>query len=298
MTLGYPSLDYAIRNEGKADFDDIYNRRDPRLYYRTLNRHDYAIPQLGNGIFREVIRTFRAERRTDTVTVLDLGCSYGVNAGLLKFDLDLDDLYARYSGAEHAALSASEMLCADQEFFANQAADRGLGVVGLDAAPNAVNYAVEVGLLDHGISENLEEAPPSSRAAQRIADADIVISTGCVGYVTERTFERLLAVRNGGSPPWIASFVLRMFPYDSIRRCLAIWGLATEKLVRRTFVQRRFASSEEQGHVLHRLADLGIDPTGKEDTGFLHAEFFLSRPVEDVAETPLPDILPESSKPA
>jgi hypothetical protein len=43
--------------------------------------------------------------------------------------------------------------------------------------------------------------------------------------------------------------------------------------------------------VLDRLEALGIDPEGKESNGLFHAEFFLSRPEEHVAEYPLSDLV-------
>ena len=82
-----------------------------------------------------------------------------------------------------------------------------------------------------------------------------------------------------------------MFPYDPIESCLRDWGLETEKLEGRTFIQRRFANSEERNHSLERLAELGIDPTGKEEDGSYHAEFYLSRPPADIEKLPLAQLL-------
>src|SRR3989304_6277429 len=48
-----------------------------------------------------------------------------------------------------------------------------------------------------------------------------------------------------GRPAWVASFVLRMFPYDDIARTLAKLGLETERFESATFVQRRFVSLDE-----------------------------------------------------
>ncbi|MEO8315625.1 MAG: hypothetical protein ABI645_12635 [Pseudomonadota bacterium] len=41
-----------------------------------------------------------------------------------------------------------------------------------------------------------------------LRDVDIILSTGCIGYVTEKTYETLF--RSIRSPPWIISFVLRI----------------------------------------------------------------------------------------
>jgi hypothetical protein len=65
----------------------------------------------------------------------------------------------------------------------------------------------------------------------------------------------------------------------------------TEKLEGRTFVQRRFATADEQEEVLEQLRERGVDPTGKESEGYLLAEFYLSRPAHDVAEAPIERLL-------
>jgi hypothetical protein len=107
-----------------------------------------------------------------------------------------------------------------------------------------------------------------------------------VSNVGERTFERILAAA-GGSRPWIASFVLRMFSYRSIENALARHGYVTERLEGVTFVQRRFHSASETEETLSVLQRQGVDPAGREAEGLLHAEFFLSRPEAEVAEAPL-----------
>ena len=112
-----------------------------------------------------------------------------------------------------------------------------------------------------------------------------------MGYVTEKTFDSLLPAVTQGQQPWLGNFVLRMFPFDDIEQTLRQWGYVTEKLEGETFVQRKFASPEEQAQVLEQLCDIGVDPTGKEDQGYLLAEFYLSRPAEAIAEKPLEDLL-------
>ena len=40
---------------------------------------------------------------------MDVCCSYGINAALLKHELTLNDLYARYGSGELAGLSSEEL---------------------------------------------------------------------------------------------------------------------------------------------------------------------------------------------
>jgi hypothetical protein len=51
----------------------------------------------------------------------------------------------------------------------------------------------------------------------------VILSTGSVGYVTDKTFRAILDAMP--RRPWIISFVLRMFPYDSLVDTFAEHGL-------------------------------------------------------------------------
>lgn len=278
--------DFEKINEVKANMDHIYNQPDPRAYFRELKKLDYAIPDAAKPIFRKLI-SFQRQRHGDPVCVLDLGCSYGVNAALLKHDLSMDELYEHWGQERLDDATLEEILQYDRRFFANLEEPGNLQVIGLDQAENAVGFAEEVGLLDEGVAVNLETSPLTGQTQEELAEVDLVTSTGCVGYVTEKSFDRLLPAVTAGRPPWLANFVLRMFSFEAIEEMLAERGYVTEKLEDQTFVQRRFASAEEQAQVMEQLCEQGLDPTGKEATGHLLAEFYLSRPASEMAEAPI-----------
>lgn len=278
--------------DGKIVLDSIYNEPDPRPYYSTLEKLDYVIPGEAAPIFRKVIAAQRAMAGSRALSVLDLGCSYGVNAAILKHGLSMDRLYARYAGEATGGLDRAALMAGDRDFYAGHVADPHLEVTGLDAAARAVDYAVSANILDGGLAADLEAAPPGAPEQAAIAGADLVISTGCVGYVTDRTLGAVMeageaaGARGGEGGPWMAHFVLRMFPPEPLDAMFDSHGYVTETLPG-TFRQRRFASHEERDHVLDNLAALGIDPAGREADGWYHAEFRLSRPREDARALPL-----------
>jgi len=273
-------------NEAKANMDHIYDQADPRAYFRELRSVGYAIPGAAKPIFRKLISRLQ-NRANDTVRVLDIGCSYGVNAALLKHDLSISDLYEHWGDERLADATPEEFVENDRRYFANLDEGEDIEVIGLDVAENAVAFAEDAGLLDESLTVDLETEPLPEAAKAELAPVDLVTSTGCVGYVTEKSFKRLLPAITRGQRPWFANFVLRMFPFDAIEETLKERGYVTEKLAGRTFVQREFASAAEQEQVLEQLREIGIDPTGKETEGYLLAEFYLSRPIEDVAEFPI-----------
>ncbi|MBP7242954.1 hypothetical protein [Amaricoccus sp.] len=206
--------------------------------------------------------------------MIDLGCSYGVNAALLKHGLSMADLFRLYD----EGAGREDLLDRDRTVF-DAPADPCLEIVGLDTAEQAVGYAVAAGALDAGIAANLERRDPTPDEAALVEGADLVISTGCFGYATDVSLRRLLEA-SGDSRPWMAHFVLRMFAFDEAREMLAGHGYVTEK-VDGLHPQRRFASDDERIHVLDNLARLGIDPTGAEAEGWYVAELYVARPQED-----------------
>lgn len=277
-------------NEAKASMDHIYDQPDPRAYFRELRKLDYAIPGAAKPIFQKLI-SYLQRRGNDPVHVLDLGCSYGVNAALLKHDLSMSELYDHWGQKALAEANPEEVVAYDRRYFDNLDAHDDIAVIGLDQAESAVAFGVETGLLDEGHAVNLETSPLPEAATEHLAQVDLVASTGCVGYVTEKSFDRLLPAVTQGRSPWMGNFVLQMFRFDPIEETLNDWGYVTEKLEGRTFDQRRFASVEEQERVHQQLRAHGIDPTGPGAEDHLVAEFYLSRPAQDAAEAPIERLL-------
>lgn len=276
--------------DAKANFDHIYGRPDPRAYCRKLQNLDYTLPDAAKLIFRKLISRLQ-RRQSNVLHVLDLGCSYGVNAALLKHDLSMSELYDHWNQTALADATTDEVLTHDRDFFSNLDDHADLTVIGLEQAELAVSFAEKVGLLDKGLVVNLESETLPKFAREVLAPVDLVTSTGCVGYVTEKTFERLLPAITQGGRPWIGNFVLRLFEFETIQETLNGWGYFTEKLPGQFFVQRKFASPVEQEQVIDQLRNRGIDPTGLETNGFLYAEFYLSRPTNDAAELPIDQLL-------
>jgi SAM-dependent methyltransferase len=221
--------------------------------------------------------------------VLDVGCSYGINAALHRFPLTFTVLRRRYTRHEVAALSTAELLELDRNYYASWP-DVGIGqFVGLDASCAAVRYAREVGLIQYGIAADLESSALLPADARALENVDVVLSTGSVGYVTAKTFQSVLdAARR---PPWIVSFVLRMFPYYSFSTMFAAHGLVTERLANTLFVQRRFRDVAEFQSGLDVLKQRGINTEGFESDGLLRAELYVSRPASDAKAMPLDDVV-------
>jgi SAM-dependent methyltransferase len=260
------STETAEVGEEKADFDRLYDRPDPGGYLRTMHGLDYRIPWLAAPVFEAVLP------RTGSATVLDLCCGYGINAAQLRFRTGLGTLAARH---RDPAVPAAESLAADRELFAG---DPGPRMVGLDISAPAISYAVRAGLLADGWAENLEDDDPSAELANGVRDVGLLISTGGVGYVGHRTFDRLLAALDAPERLWAVIFVLRMFDYADIAASFARYGLVTEQVPGLRLRQRRFVDQREFAAANRDVARRGLDPTGLESRGWYYADCYLTRP--------------------
>jgi hypothetical protein len=261
---------------GKLVLDSIYNRPDPRAYWETLSALDYRVPEEAKPFFQRAIAA-RRERTGGPYsgTIVDLGCSYGINSMLLRFGLGLRDLRRRYASEEAALLNRAILISRDRRLERRQEVS-GIRFVGIDVSRQAAAYATDARLLDDAVVADLERRTLEADEARRIHDAAVIISTGCFGYVTAVSLIRILLACQ--RQPWMVHTVLRMFDFAPVEEALAQRGYVSVRGPR-LLKQRRFASRLEQEQILERLSSRGIDATGLEAEGWLYAHVVLSRPV-------------------
>lgn len=257
----------------KADFSSMYTEPDPRAYYRTLAPLDYQVPDHGVAALRTVVASMPEPPRA----ILDVCCSYGINAALLRSGHTFADVAAHYAHPSTDPLSAAEMAARDRELVARRDPTP-YRVLGLDASAPAIEYAVSAGLLDAGWTDDLEHDDPCPELAEALHEVDLVLCTGGVGYVGAPTFSRVLAGMADPGRAWVLSFVLRSVDYGPVSDALAEHGLVTEPLPGGPVRQRRFTDEREQDASVRAVRARGLDPTGLEADGWHYATGFLSRP--------------------
>jgi carnitine O-acetyltransferase len=272
---------------GKVVLDSIYNNADPRAYWRTLAELDYRVPQEAKPYFLRCV-TARRERMGASCfsTIVDLGCSYGINSLLLRFDLAIADLRHRYASPDIATLGREHLIARDRRLAVRRDF---LRFVGIDVSPQAAAYATEAGLLDEVVVADLERRTLKPHETRSVADAALIISTGCFGYVTEASLARIL--QSCGERPWMMHTALRMFDFAPAEEALAQCGYVSSRSPR-LLKQRRFSSRSEQERILDRLSCMGTDPSGFETEGWLYAHIVLSRPASQADAPSLHRIFP------
>lgn len=277
-------------NAIKADFHDIYRASDPRRYFSVMGGLDYVIPEIAGPILLQLAdRLIQSTGRP--ITILDIGCSYGILSAVMRSGLSMDELRCRYAKPALQVQNSDGLAWYDSHYYASWPPRGDMRFIGLDRSPEAIAYAQRVGLIEEGLVVDLETNSPRERARSVLRTVDLIVSTGAVGYVSEKTFAKILQVFPPGQAPWIASFVLRLFDYTGIAETARHHGLATERLEGVTFVQRRFRDETEANEALRLLEARGVDPAGKEAEGRYHAELFVSRPAADVNRANLSGIV-------
>ncbi|MEU7729655.1 hypothetical protein AB0B78_31130 [Streptomyces sp. NPDC040724] len=255
---------------GMTSFDDVYALPDPRGYFTALGPYEYQTPGHAQPVFRALAAELGLGRRT----VLDVCCSYGINAALLNHDVTLEELFARYTSARSAELTTAELADLDRDFYAVRRRPDALRAIGIDVSRPALDYAVTVGLLDEGHCVDLEQAEPGEQLRGSLDGTGLITVTGGTSFLTERTFARLFAAI--GHPVPVAAFVLRTHDYGAISGCLESYGLTVERAAT-TQPQRRFTDPREQERAVATVTAFGEDPAGKESAGYFHTRLHLAR---------------------
>jgi SAM-dependent methyltransferase len=284
------STRFSSINAIKADFNHIYRAKDPRSYFKVLGELGYIIPEIAAPALMQLVECLIGSKGRP-ITVLDVGCSYGILAAVMRYGLTIRQLHDRYVAAPLQAPGSDRLASYDAHYFAGWPRRDDVRFVGLDCSAEAIAYALKVGLIDEGLVIDLESNVLNERAGSVVSKVDLIVSTGAVGYISEKTFAKLLRAFPSGQEPWIASFVLRMFDYGNIAEIVRQHGLETERLDDVTFVQRRFRDEAEFEDTLRLIQARGIDPAGKEAEGVYHAELFVSRPSIDIRKAGLRDIV-------
>ncbi len=282
-------LNYARANEAKADFDDVYNAPTPQAYMEEMAQHNYEIGEQAQPYCMAAVELLqRRAHSPQQVQMLDIGCSYGMGAAFVKHARSFQELKNFFApAAGHPAEQDFTSLCrATRNWIHSKPPAYDMRCIGLDSSPSALHFAVQAGLLDHGISQDLERPGSTLSLQQRrlLQDCNLVISTGAIGYITARTLLKLLPHigKNyaAGPGPFILFTILRMFDTTPIQAAFTRCGLHFETVPGILLPQRNFSDAAEQNDVLQLLRKKGVDVRGYEDQGKQYASLCVAAPPE------------------
>jgi hypothetical protein len=265
----------------KEDFSVIYNQPLPDAYFRRLGPLNYQIPRHGMTVIGHVMALIQSISHKSTLTLLDLCCSYGINAMLLKLELSLQQLYHYFAREVRKPVSQLELLQyleQDRHFFeAHAHQNSGVQVLGIDTATNALQYAQLTGLLDQGFAVNLEQAAIPASLAKILPTVDLITVTGGLSYIGPETFRKLLRACYPHRP-WICCFPLRTVDCCPLIQVFEQFDFSVDTQQDQLFPQRLFASSDERASVVKSLQAQQLSPLPELESNYLYAKVLLARP--------------------
>jgi hypothetical protein len=259
----------------KKDFTNIYTQKNPTPYLEEMKNLEYRIPDQTKPIYKHLAeRIVNYKKRP--VKILDLGSSYGINSALLNHDLvmsELDEFFVE-NNPEPSIQST-------QNFFDElPTTNPNLQFCLVDTSSRALNFAENAGLCEDSFCVNLEKETVPSKFQQKIHDIDLIISTGCVGYIGWKSFTKLFSnIEDDRGPlPVFAFTVLRIFQMDDIEKVFKENNFELLKTKIGPLKQRQFCNEIEMNDTLDLLTSRNINTKNLEETGYYFADFYVGGP--------------------
>lgn len=274
-------MKYESENRAKTCFDNVYTAPTPHAYIAMMAKNGYEIGEQARPYCIAAVELLR-EYNEDAwpVQMLDIGCSYGMGSAFVKYNCSFDEMVAFFSTrAPQEPYAASEAMRA---WLNVTPTPYDVRCVGLDSSNPAIRFAMRAGLLDGGITRDFEnpDITPNAQECSWLRSCNLLISTGAIGYVTDRTMDHV--VRHAGKDhpsefgPLAVLTILRMFDPTPIKNIFVKHGFRFEKVPEVMLPQRGFTDENERKSVLKILHDKRIDTSEWEEKGKQFAELFIA----------------------
>jgi len=261
----------------KKDFTDIYRQKFPDDYLEEMRRLQYRIPNSTKSFYMSLAEQLY-KKLSRPINILDIGSSYGINAALMKHDLEMSDLDDFFLTEENTNVEQTK------QFFEKLPSKDYLKFYQIDISDPALQFSEEVKLCTKGICINLET---ESLPIKELPSFDMIIATGCIGYIGYKAFSNLFELikkqqtkysQTEIDKPIFAFSVLRIFDMEKIQQTFDDFGYSLVKTDLGPIRQRQFFDSDEKSQTVSLLHEKGIDPKDFEDDGHFYAHFYIASP--------------------
>ena len=102
----------------KDDFGRVYDLEDPSPYFNALRPSEYCMPAALAGALKAIHRAVCATRGAgDVLRIVDFACGYGAIGALLRHDVSMPEIYARYGERHWRTADARSHWEADADFL-------------------------------------------------------------------------------------------------------------------------------------------------------------------------------------
>jgi hypothetical protein len=261
----------------KKKFTDIYTQKFPDDYLEEMKRLHYRIPDKTKILYLSLAKQLY-KKLSRPINILDIGSSYGINSALMKYDLGMSDLEDFFLQENSTTLEQTK------QFFEKIPSNDNLNFYQVDISNPALKFSEDVKLCKKGICVNLET---NSLPIKEIPSLDMIIATGCIGYIGFKAFSNLFELikkqqtkysQSDIEKPIFAFSVLRIFDMEKIQKTFDYYGYSLVKTDLDPIRQRRFSDSDERNQTISLLNSKGIDVKGFEDDGHFYANFYVASP--------------------
>lgn len=261
----------------KKDFTDIYTQKFPDDYLKEMKKLQYRIPDKTKPLYLSLAQQL-IQKLSRPINILDIGSSYGINSALLKYGLKMSDLDDFFLQEDNTTLEQTK------QFFERIPSKDELNFYQIDISEPALKFSEHTKLCKKGICVNLETG---NLPIKEIPSFDMVIATGCIGYIGYKAFSNLfefIKKQQAKFPeseidePIFAFSVLRIFDMEKIQKTFDYYGYSLVKTDLNPIPQRQFSDSEEQNQTIFLLKDKGIETKEFEDDGHFYADFYVASP--------------------
>jgi hypothetical protein len=263
----------------KKDFTDIYTQDSPYRYLKEMNKLEYSISDSTKPLYNSIIEQLE-ETLSRPINVLDLGSSYGINSSLMKYDLTMSELNDFFLNGTEPTKKETK------QFYEECTSNDNMNFYQIDISEEALKFSEEMNLCERGMNVDLEAE--KLNLLESLPKIDVVIATGCVGYIGYKAFSNLLKViknRQSNSiesekeyfTPIFAFSVLRMFDMEDIEEVFEIYDYSIVKRDINPIRQRSFSNPKEKAQTISLLHEMGINTKKYEDDGNFYADFYVAK---------------------
>ena len=272
-----------------AQFERVYDLDDPSPYFNAIGPSEYRMPAALVGALKAIHGLLTAARSAgETMRVLDFACGYGAIGALLRHDLSMAALYARYRERQWRPADGRRYWADDLAFFgARRAETAAFEIGGVDIAGNAVAYAAALGFVDRAFPENLVDHAPSDGLARFLQGAHLVVESGALGVLLPQAFARVLDGAGGESPPWFLYCPRPDVNWSALERLWAERGYRTESFLGAPVRYRKPLKAQEGADMCRRARGLGKPDDAIMQDGYLLVDMTLARPEADAGNPPI-----------
>ena len=273
----------------KDDFDRVYDLEDPSPYFTALRPSDYRMPAVLAGALKAIHRPVCAARGAgDILRVLDFACGYGVIGALLRHDVSMPEIYARYGERRWRPVDARRYWDADAAFFATRREESvTFEIGGVDIAGVALEYAATLGFVDRTFHENLIDQAPGEGLGRFLRGADLVVESGSLGVLLPVAFERILDCCGDADRPWFIYSPRPDVDWASLNALWAERGYRAESLGTEPVRYRKPLAVLERVDALRISRALGKADEAVMRNDFLLVDMTLARPEADAGHPPI-----------